>query len=127
MFFRQTNILWSTFFAILRAFEFVGQPIWSFTGFCSLFKDEVGYIVNALLFVGFAIVNNGIVLGDRKNHAARFHIPQLFYCLTTIVLLALPILDPKGLISSLLDSLRHHYITWTLSFILHICCVRYLT
>lgn len=44
------------------------------------FLCEVGgYIAVAFAFILFAVWNGGIVLGDKSNHIAVLHLPQLFY------------------------------------------------
>ena len=40
------------------------------------------YFLVITTFVFFVCVNNGIVVGDRSNHEASFHVVQLFYFLT---------------------------------------------
>lgn len=44
-----------------------------------LFGSLWGYGLVGLGFVGFLIVNGGIVVGDKAAHVSVFHLPQLFY------------------------------------------------
>ncbi|KAI9014801.1 alpha-2-glucosyltransferase Alg10 [Gaertneriomyces semiglobifer] len=42
------------------------------------------YISVTIAFAAFLIWNGGIVLGDKSNHVATIHVPQLFYFLSTL-------------------------------------------
>lgn len=43
------------------------------------------------LFVGFVIWNGGVVLGDKSNHVATIHMPQMLYLWPYIMFFSLPI------------------------------------
>ncbi|KAI2795616.1 glucosyltransferase [Blomia tropicalis] len=49
-----------------------------------------GYILDAILFVAFLYLNNGIVLGDRSAHQASLHLAQIPYFLTFLIIFAWP-------------------------------------
>lgn len=52
----------------------------NFVKFClHICKDLLPYIIVCILFLGFVIWNQGIVVGDRSAHVATIHVPQLFY------------------------------------------------
>ncbi|KAG8905101.1 glucosyltransferase [Tulasnella sp. 403] len=50
------------------------------------------YVVSCVLFVCFVIWNGGIVLGDKSNHVAAMHIPQLYYFVSFAAIMGWPIL-----------------------------------
>ncbi|KAI9025328.1 alpha-2-glucosyltransferase Alg10 [Phycomyces nitens] len=107
--FRQTNIVWVLFFMVLviiqclnttknqRGHAVVYNPVYSNVTQPDVVYSAKSLIVNTLsnlpmilpniltfivALAGFAVFlvwNGGIVLGDRSNHLAGYHIPQLFY------------------------------------------------
>jgi alpha-1,2-glucosyltransferase len=46
----------------------------------------LAFVVIGIAFVIFIILNGGIVVGDRENHVATFHAPQVLYFATSSVL-----------------------------------------
>lgn len=44
-----------------------------------LISNLYPFIILSIFFTAFLIWNGGIVLGDKSNHLATLHIPQLFY------------------------------------------------
>ncbi|KAI7834463.1 alpha-2-glucosyltransferase Alg10 [Kickxella alabastrina] len=46
------------------------------------------------LFAGFVMANGGIVLGDKENHRAGMHLPQILYFFAYIVGVSAPALVP---------------------------------
>ncbi|KAH6597110.1 hypothetical protein BASA61_003245 [Batrachochytrium salamandrivorans] len=104
--FRQTNVVWIAFIAMtvcIRYFQkkypkttkdclaidlegfghfkqiisqFITNLIFHIPSLCVLLWP---YILVILSFIAFVIHNGGIVLGDKSNHMAGVHIPQLYY------------------------------------------------
>lgn len=96
---RQTNIVWSAFIAstslleilqcpeLLQSVNGVGQFIALLTKFIMKSLSNMSLIIRKLwtfilLAIGFVVFikwNGGITLGDRANHTATVHTPQLWY------------------------------------------------
>lgn len=53
-----------------------------------------------LAFMAFLIWNQGIVLGDRANHVAGLHFPQLFYFSSFLSFFAAPWILTDGAIKT---------------------------
>ena len=53
-----------------------------FSLFLGILKNVWAYVLVGIGFGLFVILNNGIVVGDRTQHVAVLHFPQLFYFLT---------------------------------------------
>lgn len=49
------------------------------------------YIILVLCFLGFMVINGGIVVGDKSNHEACLHFPQLFYFFAFTLLFSFPV------------------------------------
>ncbi|KAJ3143296.1 glucosyltransferase [Geranomyces variabilis] len=64
------------------------------------------YITVALLFAAFVQWNGGIVLGDRSNHIATIHIPQLYYFASSLMGFSVLSSDVPGAISAALQRFR---------------------
>ncbi|EKG21481.1 Glycosyltransferase ALG10 [Macrophomina phaseolina MS6] len=62
------------------------------------------YGVLIALFGGFVAWNGGVVLGDKSNHVATIHTPQMLYLWPYITFFSFPILAPS-IISTLLSLL----------------------
>lgn len=45
----------------------------------SLFQALLPFVIILALFAGFVIWNGGVVLGDKSNHVATLHLPQMLY------------------------------------------------
>ncbi|KAL4226440.1 glucosyltransferase [Mactra antiquata] len=52
--------------------------------FMRILKKVWMYVLVGIGFIVFVYVNKGIVLGDRTQHEACLHLPQLFYFLTMV-------------------------------------------
>uniref|UniRef100_A0A8C5M0W3 Dol-P-Glc:Glc(2)Man(9)GlcNAc(2)-PP-Dol alpha-1,2-glucosyltransferase n=1 Tax=Leptobrachium leishanense TaxID=445787 RepID=A0A8C5M0W3_9ANUR len=48
------------------------------------------YVILVIAFLGFLVVNGGIVVGDKSNHEACFHFPQLFYFFAFTLVFSFP-------------------------------------
>ncbi|KAH8656226.1 DIE2/ALG10 family-domain-containing protein [Tricladium varicosporioides] len=55
------------------------------------------YIALLLSFGAFVFWNGGVVLGDKANHIATIHLPQLLYLLPFTTFFAFPIITPSFL------------------------------
>ncbi|KAI9099320.1 alpha-2-glucosyltransferase Alg10 [Phlyctochytrium arcticum] len=99
--FRQTNIIWVAYSAgtiALTLLSHLPDPQTARPVSVSLSNLSVPSILRTLwvyrtrfvaalwpfvcilgLFAGFVVVNGGIVVGDKTNHVATVHIPQVFY------------------------------------------------
>ncbi|KAK0121437.1 glucosyltransferase [Cadophora gregata] len=55
------------------------------------------YIGLLLSFVAFVIWNGGVVLGDKANHVATIHIPQMLYIWPFMAFFSAPLIVPIGL------------------------------
>ncbi|XP_017517903.1 dol-P-Glc:Glc(2)Man(9)GlcNAc(2)-PP-Dol alpha-1,2-glucosyltransferase [Manis javanica] len=54
------------------------------------------YVLLALAFCAFVVVNGGIVIGDRSSHEACLHFPQLFYFFSFTLFFSFPhLLSPN--------------------------------
>ena len=67
-----------------------------------------GYIVVLLTFLGFVIVNKGIVVGDRSAHQAVLHLPQVLYFCAFTLFFAVPFLVTPGKLKRFAISCSHH-------------------
>ncbi|KAG2223415.1 hypothetical protein INT45_001721 [Circinella minor] len=109
--FRQTNIIWvcvtmaisimdiisfqdhtmTTLFEQQRIFASIQQLIYQvFHQLPLLIKKLFMFLLTLVGFAGFLVWNNGIVLGDRSNHIAGLHFPQLFYFSSFLSFFAAP-------------------------------------
>ena len=52
------------------------------------------YMALILLFAGFVIWNGGVVLGDKSNHIATLHLPQILYIWPCFTFFSWPLLYP---------------------------------
>ncbi|KAF2013815.1 glycosyltransferase family 59 protein [Aaosphaeria arxii CBS 175.79] len=55
-------------------------------------KSVMTYVVLLFLFGGFVAWNGGVVLGDKSNHVATIHLPQMLYLWPYIGFFSLPLL-----------------------------------
>jgi alpha-1,2-glucosyltransferase len=76
--FRQTNIVWT--------FWIAAESLIQEDSFRSV-KKYWNFIFIGILFLIFAYVNRGIVVGDRTNHIAITHVPQFFYFVSFCILM----------------------------------------
>ncbi|KAB8542097.1 hypothetical protein FH972_025560 [Carpinus fangiana] len=58
------------------------------------------------LFAGFVAWNGGVVLGDKSNHVATIHVPQLLYLFAYIAFFSLPLLLPLVAATAIPSSYR---------------------
>ncbi|KAK7532258.1 putative glucosyltransferase [Phyllosticta citribraziliensis] len=60
------------------------------------------YAILIFLFGSFVVWNGGVVLGDKSNHIATLHLPQMLYIWPYILFFSFPILAPS-IISAVLS------------------------
>ncbi|KAM4037527.1 dol-P-Glc:Glc(2)Man(9)GlcNAc(2)-PP-Dol alpha-1,2-glucosyltransferase isoform 1-T2 [Anomaloglossus baeobatrachus] len=119
--FRQTNIIWIVFCAgnivaekvmeawrtqlkkndekpskkssleVVEALKFLLRYLLSPQNVLTLAILTWPYLLLVLCFLGFMVVNGGIVVGDRSNHEACFHFPQLFYFFAFTLVFSFPV------------------------------------
>ena len=79
-----------------------------------LFKKVVkiagGYILVAISFVIFVIVNDGIVVGDRASHVATFHPIQILYFIAFTSAFTAPYVISKSKFFAFWNFCRKHWI-----------------
>ncbi|TQS38339.1 hypothetical protein Golomagni_01158 [Golovinomyces magnicellulatus] len=56
------------------------------------------YIALLITFGGFVFWNGGVALGDKNNHVATIHLPQMLYIWPLITFFSVPLMIPIGLI-----------------------------
>ncbi|XP_053320895.1 dol-P-Glc:Glc(2)Man(9)GlcNAc(2)-PP-Dol alpha-1,2-glucosyltransferase [Spea bombifrons] len=66
------------------------------------------YITLVISFLGFVIVNGGIVVGDRSNHEACLNFPQVFYFLSFTLVFSFPHLISTQKKSDFVRSITRH-------------------
>jgi alpha-1,2-glucosyltransferase len=64
------------------------------------------FFLLAFGFLGFLRGNGGIVLGDRSNHIAVVHLPQIFYFVGFSTAFLLPSISIRVLKSNFLEARR---------------------
>lgn len=64
------------------------QKTW--THIFTILPNVIMYVVTIISFVVFLAWNGGIVLGDKSNHMAGLHFPQLFYFTSFLSFFTLP-------------------------------------
>ncbi|ERF69559.1 hypothetical protein EPUS_01889 [Endocarpon pusillum Z07020] len=52
------------------------------------------YLALLTSFITFVLVNGGVVLGDKENHVASIHIPQMLYLWPYVVFFSWPVILP---------------------------------
>ncbi|KAM8974025.1 dol-P-Glc:Glc(2)Man(9)GlcNAc(2)-PP-Dol alpha-1,2-glucosyltransferase [Pelodytes ibericus] len=80
----------------------------SFKNICTLFLLTWPYIALVITFLGFLVVNGGIVVGDKSNHEACFNFPQLFYFFAFTLVFSFPHLISLKKITDFMKSIRRH-------------------
>ncbi|CAO3700330.1 unnamed protein product [Rhizopus microsporus] len=112
--FRQTNVIWVCLFMMLTIIETLsskglsnpsfesidgwGTMIKSLTSLLQktwthifiVLPNVIMYVVTIISFAVFLVWNGGIVLGDKSNHMAGLHFPQLFYFTSFLSFFTLP-------------------------------------
>ncbi|KAJ2028209.1 glucosyltransferase [Coemansia sp. RSA 922] len=146
---RQTNVIWIAFIGASAALRQIQQRahivrpsdslLTSITQICKwavrFDRDllEIAllltpYALVAVCFALFVHVNKGIVLGDRSNHEAVLHIPQIFYFFSYVVGASaptiLPLASPKWFVRQC-TAKRNLMLALCLGIAMAICIQRY--
>ncbi|KAI8062422.1 alpha-2-glucosyltransferase Alg10 [Gongronella butleri] len=142
--FRQTNVVWVVYFMVLSAVQLarvqdpVCAQVGTVAGACmtlasaawALVRQAVRIVVPRLLafvatmvaFAIFLVWNGSIVLGDKANHVAGLHLPQLLYFTSFLSLLAAPL----TLSLTILDQLTRISVASFLSMLLAMAAMVYM-
>jgi alpha-1,2-glucosyltransferase len=75
---------------VALAVSAVGHPL-------VFLKHTWPYLATLLSFVAFVVWNGGVVLGDKDNHIAQIHLPQLLYFSAFTAFFSFPLLIPTFL------------------------------
>ncbi|XP_059581869.1 dol-P-Glc:Glc(2)Man(9)GlcNAc(2)-PP-Dol alpha-1,2-glucosyltransferase [Alligator mississippiensis] len=97
-----------SFSEIIRILQFLIKYIISFKNLVALVVLIWPYILSVSAFFTFVVINGGIVVGDRSNHEACLHFPQLFYFFSFTLFFSFPYLITPCKIGNFLQSLRKH-------------------
>ncbi|XP_056429648.1 dol-P-Glc:Glc(2)Man(9)GlcNAc(2)-PP-Dol alpha-1,2-glucosyltransferase isoform X2 [Hyla sarda] len=62
------------------------------------------YVILVLCFLAFMVGNGGIVVGDKSNHEACLHFPQLFYFFAFTLVFSFPVFNPIQKITDFIRS-----------------------
>ncbi|KAH8756879.1 DIE2/ALG10 family-domain-containing protein [Hyaloscypha sp. PMI_1271] len=55
------------------------------------------YVLLLASFAGFVVWNGGVVLGDKSNHVATVHLPQMLYIWPLVTFFSAPLIIPIGI------------------------------
>jgi alpha-1,2-glucosyltransferase len=119
---RQSNIVWAAFAALqLLSLQFYSQTKnidnvkseatvffryllqWTWVYAC------LPFLLLAGAFFAFLVWNKGIVVGDRSNHIAILHVPQmLYFCLFTLAHLAPSLITQRRAVFDIFAFWRRH-------------------
>ncbi|KAF2718244.1 glycosyltransferase family 59 protein [Polychaeton citri CBS 116435] len=69
--------------------------------FLNVFDAMAPFIVLISSFIGFVVWNGGVVLGDKSNHVATLHLPQMLYIWPYIVFFSWPLVYSSLLVPPL--------------------------
>ncbi|KAF2471520.1 alpha-1,2 glucosyltransferas-like protein alg10 [Lindgomyces ingoldianus] len=69
----------------------ISTPIAVLGRLFTVLRELLPYLVLLGLFAGFVAWNGGVVLGDKSNHIATIHLPQMLYIWPYIVFFSLPL------------------------------------
>ncbi|KAI8975572.1 alpha-2-glucosyltransferase Alg10 [Mycotypha africana] len=67
-----------------------------------LLPNVITFMLGIVLFSIFLVWNKGIVLGDKSNHVAGLHFPQLFYYMSFLTFFAAPWTISRAMLSSII-------------------------
>lgn len=118
MFFRQTNVIWVVFIAGLAAADLVRKNAilknifdlvyHSFLNLGFLMSRLYSYLALVVAFIVFVKINGSIVLGDKSNHEASIHIPQMFYFILFTFGFAFFAINPFALMKPAIRTIRNN-------------------
>jgi len=87
---RQNSIIW---YSLAFAASYLHEEGWklSWGAVVRQLKRAATFIIGVIVFITFAMVNNGFALGDRAMHPAfAFHVENIYFALFLIFFLSLP-------------------------------------
>lgn len=67
------------------------------------------YVAVLVAFAGFVAWNGGVVLGDKSNHVATIHLPQMLYIWAFFGFFSLPLFAPYAILA--IDAVRSVFIS----------------
>ncbi|KAM0265183.1 hypothetical protein ACHAQJ_000336 [Trichoderma viride] len=67
------------------------------------------YVTILIAFAGFVAWNGGVVLGDKSNHVATIHLPQMLYIWAFFGFFSLPLFAPYAVLA--IDAIRSVFIS----------------
>ncbi|QPG77067.1 hypothetical protein FOA43_004465 [Brettanomyces nanus] len=119
VFLRQTNIVWTAFamIALMESRDIASthpdtRTIHRLKSFLSTTSRNwyllVPYVIVALLFAYFVVINGGITLGDKQNHQMSLHLMQMFYWVFFTALFTAPLWFSIGIMT---DYIKHNFLT----------------
>lgn len=147
--FRQTNVLWVAFTAavaleqelkscaspgvLVRIIDPTASlmsvvssalPL-TFSNLSTLLRKLSAYILTMVAFIIFIIYNGGVVLGDKSNHVAGLHVPQLFYFSCTAAAFLAPLLLSASVRAQIMFRIRQiSYFVAVGQLVLSVYCIR---
>ncbi|KAI8871239.1 hypothetical protein GQ42DRAFT_144905 [Ramicandelaber brevisporus] len=124
--FRQTNVVWTGMAMAIAVVDVVarrcgdaetrrvlygmaasslanGRFVNALTNLIVVLASTSGFLCVIAAFAWFIVWNGGIVLGDKSNHVAAIHLPQLFYFVSFACGIGLPYLLTLDRIAEFLD------------------------
>ncbi|ORX50502.1 hypothetical protein DM01DRAFT_1324915 [Hesseltinella vesiculosa] len=151
--FRQTNIIWVAYFLVLSAIQLIRakspnafqDPACSritLSAACStllefsiafvrhliwLIPHLLGFLTTIAAFAVFLLWNGSIVLGDKTNHVAGTHLPQLLYYTSFVSFFSAPLTLPFTMLDHLMHLSVHTIIIMMFSMACMVYMVRYHT
>lgn len=105
---KSTSQISLQFSGVMRLAQFLLKYLTSPANIKSLILSTWPYAVVILGFVGFVVLNHGIVVGDRNNHEACLNAPQLFYFFSFALIFSLPVSLCHHRLGRFVQSLRKH-------------------
>ncbi|XP_066490225.1 dol-P-Glc:Glc(2)Man(9)GlcNAc(2)-PP-Dol alpha-1,2-glucosyltransferase isoform X2 [Tiliqua scincoides] len=103
-----------SFSELIRVFRFLIEYVMSLKNVATLILLSWPYLSVVMVFLAFVVLNNGIVVGDRSNHEACLHFPQLFYFFSFTLFFSFPHLVTLSKITHFLRSVRRHLFQYSL-------------
>jgi alpha-1,2-glucosyltransferase len=123
--FRQTNVIWTVFIGLSISLDLMFSMLLRKPNYLQLLFEYPRFLLNNITivvkaigyhilvvfaFLYFVIQNGSIVLGDKSNHQASIHIPQVFYFFLFSFGFAFFALEPWRDVRGILNSVRQNRI-----------------
>ncbi|XP_063304135.1 dol-P-Glc:Glc(2)Man(9)GlcNAc(2)-PP-Dol alpha-1,2-glucosyltransferase [Pelobates fuscus] len=97
-----------TIFEFADIIIFILRYMLSFKNVLTLLVLTWPYVILVIAFLGFLVVNGGIVVGDKSNHEVCFHFPQLFYFFAFTLVFSFPHLISLQKKKDFIKALKRH-------------------